>query len=78
MKIIYMLKIYHILQQKTKQWKSYPLIYTKDPYLAYVFSLLTKHASVRIKYKHNCEMIAYRQVKQIVLSSTVIYTEIKL
>lgn len=37
MKIIYMLKIYHILQQKTKQWKSYTLIYMKDPYLAYIF-----------------------------------------
>lgn len=49
MKIIYMLKIYHILQQKIKQWKSYILIYTKDPYLAYFFSLLMKHA----KHKNN-------------------------
>ena len=33
MKINDMLKIYHILQQKIKQWKSYILIYMKDPYL---------------------------------------------
>lgn len=36
------------------------------------------HEACKRKNKHNCEMIAYRQVKQIVLSSTVIYTEIKL